>query len=262
MYSIMKSRTLVVLAAAGLMLASCTKDKQGDQGEGTGRLRVQLSADPAVTEQATRALELQAPADEQFSLRVVKSDGKYDRSWDDITKYPGEGYYIKTGYYTATAVCGNPSDEGFGKPAFGVTENFSIIHGTTAQVEMTAKLTNTAATVGYTTAFEHYFPEHYAVITTGNDNELSFEENPAEAAYFEAKPFTVTIYYKDQRGDEDSAQFNVTTGVTACKYFNIVFDVNKNSGGVGGAAIEVKFDGRVEVVKYLFETGVEDEPQP
>lgn len=272
----MKSRTLVVLLAAGLALASCAKEKQ----DGDGRLRLQFSVDPAVTEHKTRALSLEAPGASEFSLRLTNSDPKiYDKPWGSMSDFPAAGVYVKAGIYTATASYGDIKEEGFGKPAFEASETFNISDGVTKLQTLEAKLVNMAVTVSYTEAFRKYFPERYAVITTSAGNEISFQDtdeetNSDKTAYINPENFKITVYYKRQSGSDGEAVFQINNTtykdkgnkliepVGPRKWANITIDVNGETGGVGGAGIEIIFDDEVDDEGRDIEAGEDKEVKP
>jgi hypothetical protein len=264
---IMKPATLATLLVATLAFAGCVKEQNGE-----GRLRLQFSVNPAVSEQRTRAFSIEAPEASEFALLLVSSDGTYDKSWSSLSDFPTSGVYVKAGAYTATATCGDPTEEGFGKAAFGVTESFSVSDGRTVIQSMEATLVNMGVTVSYTTAFEGYFPEHYAVITTAAGNEISFQDsetetNSTKTAYINPAEFTLTIYYTRQSGNTGSQVFaiNNTTfrnnagtliePIGARKWANITIDVNGDTGGVGDGAINITFDDTVTDEGREIETG-------
>jgi hypothetical protein len=266
----MKRTTLVALLAAVLALAGCVKEQDGE-----GRLRMQFSVNQAVTEYQTRALSLDAPELSEFSLVIESSDGTtYNNSWASLSDYPASGVYLKTGTYTATSSYGDPTEEGFDKPAFEASESFNISEGRTVIQSMEATLVNMAVTVSYTTAFEGYFPEHYAVITTSAGNNISFRNtdqpeqiNADRTAYIYPADFTLTVYYTLQNGNTGQKVFNINNTtyldsknqliapVGARKWANITIDVN--SGEVGDGTIEIVFDDSVTDESRYVEIGEE-----
>jgi hypothetical protein len=267
---IMKRTTLAALLAVMIAFSGCVKEQKGE-----GRLRMQFSVDPAVTEYNTRALSLEAPELSEFSLHLVGSDGTYDESWASLSEFPASGVYLKAGTYTATIRYGDPVIEGFDKPAFGASESFSISDGRTVIQSLEATLVNMAVTVKYTTAFAGYFPEHYAVITTGAGNEISFEDisdipeeaNSGKTAYIDPADFTLTVYYTRQSGSTGKKVFQINnttyrddknqlvTPIGARRWANITIDVN--SGGVGDGVIDIVFDDSVTDEDRDIETGVD-----
>lgn len=245
-----------MLLTAGLLLASCAKEGR----DGEGRLRLQFSVDPTVAEQTTRALSLEAPDPSEFSL-VIKKNGDplfEPKEWDDLTQFPVNGLFLKTGTYTATASCGDPAEEGFDKPAFGTSGSFNITESRVWIEHLEARLVNMAVTVKYTEAFQGYFPEHYAVVGTAAGNDIAFRDDTAAGtAYIAPAAFDVEVFYTRQNGDEGSAVFEIgeeTKGkdgklcVGACKHLNIVIDVNAETGGVGNAVIKITFNEYVDEV--------------
>lgn len=249
----MKAKLLLTVVSAGLLLASCAKED-----DGSGNLRLKLEVDGTVAEQLTRAITIDdAPEAGDFNLRILKSDGSFDRIWDRLTDYEGDGYKLKVGTYRAMAYCGDATVEGFDKPAFGVEENFDVLEKATTRVTLEAKLVNMAATIGYTEDFQGYFPEHYSVITTDAGTEISFEDNASGVAFLEAKAFKVTVYYERQNGNTGSREFNVSANIAPCKYFNITIDVNSETG-VGNSAITVTFDDTVLSEPIELDMGADD----
>lgn len=256
----MKPRTLLALAATGLILAGCSKDAQ----DGSGRLRINFDTDVSVNE-TTRALGtldgLTAPAAGEFSLQVVKDDASFDQTWPDITLYPGEGYYLETGNYTATALCGDVEQEGFGLPCFGASKTFVISNQLTTQVEMTATLLNMAVTVECTDLFKGYFPEHNTVISRDGATLADFSAQPDGIAFVKPNPFKVGVSFTYQDNGTErtgSREFEITGGnVKPRTHHRIVLDVNEGEGG--SVSIEVTFDPEVETIVWpVIEAGDEE----
>lgn len=245
----MKIKIMAVMSAA-LLLASCAKEEGGS-------LRLKLEVDPAVAEQVTRSLIIEdAPTKDEFGLTIRKSDGNYEHTWLKLTDYEGDGYRLKAGTYRATASCGDPADEGFGKPAFRGETDFDIFDETVTSAEMTAKLVNMAATIRYDDAFKGYFPTRHSVITTGAGTPIDFSENPDGVAFLDAKPFEVTVHYTRQNGTGGSSRFTVSNNVAPCKHFDITVGVN--NGQVSGAAITVSFDDTTQSVPVEIDLGEDD----
>lgn len=250
----MKSKTLLALLAAGVILSAC--DKEPRQGEGT--LRVALSGvDAGVTVEATRALDITAPATADFSLRITNGDESFDESWPSIDQYPGKGYMLVIGDYKAAALYGSLDAEGFDKPCFGVEKNFTIYNEVTTTVEMEASLLNMVVTVDYTEAFLEYFAKGFAVtVTSGAGNEFAFDRETGGKLFIAPANFGVKIDYTRPNGNTGTENLDVTQNIGARKHFDITLDVN--GGEVGGAAITVSFDDTMETIPLDIETGEND----
>ncbi len=246
------------MLAAGFILSGCSRDVQ----DGQGKLRiVSFSADAGLNSTiVSRALDgLVAPAAEEFSLSISDGDGEPVGSWNDITEYPGQGYPLDPGTYTATALCGDVEDEGFGLPAFGATEPFTIMHDKTTQVPMIAKLLNMAVTVEYSELFKGYFPTHNVIITREGTELADFSTQPAGSiAYIKPLAFKAAVSYTDQHGRTGSKTFDVTNNIAACTHQRIILDLNEGAGG--SVSITVTFNDEVETI-VLDDIEAGDEPE-
>ncbi len=235
--------------ASALILSGCSKEAQ----DGNGRLRIIFTAsadvDNAVVSRGEPLDGLTAPGAEEFTLSLSGEGGDIAGPWnDDITKYPGEGYYLEAGSYTATALYGDIEQEGFGHPCFGVTESFSIVPGPIKQVEMTARLLNMAVTVGYSDQFKGYFTDYNTVIMRGETELADFSENSTGMAFIKPAAYKVVVSYTYQyNGVEErtgSSTFNVTENIAACTHHKVF--INVNQGKTGSVTITATFNNDVE----------------
>ena len=258
----MKIRTLLTLLAAALILSGCARNAQ----DGKGRLRIiSLSADTglkgSVVTRAEVELEgLTPPADEEFSLAVKNSGGTEAYSWTDITSCLGQGWELDPGSYTATALCGDIEQEGFGYPCFGVTEPFTILNEKTTQVPLVARLMNMAVTVGYSPKFKGYFPTHNVVISRGGAELADFSTQPdGSIAFIKPAAFKAVVSCTYQNGRTYSNTFDVNKNIAACTWQKIFLDVD-NAGSV---SVTVTWNDDVEtIVLDPIETGDEEETNP
>lgn len=243
----MKSRTLLALLAAGIILSGCTKDGQ----DGKGNFRIVFAVDPAVNGVVvTRALEgFTVPEENEFSLAITTQGGDDVDQWPDITKYPGPGYYFDPGNYVATAVYGDKDAEGFVDPAFGVVKSFTILKDTTTPVEMTARMFNMAVTVEYTDLFKGYFPTRNVVITRGGTELADFSAQPegSVAAFIKPEAFKAEVSFTHQDGVRKGSKiFDITKNIAACNHHKLILDVNEGAGG--SLTVEASFNNQVETI--------------
>lgn len=251
-----------MLAAAGLVLAGCAKDTK-DAQDGSGRLRINFDTDSSVRE-TTRALgpleDFTAPDARDFSLSIAKDNPTFHETWSDITLYPGEGYYLETGNYTATAQYGDIEQEGFGLPCFGAEKTFIVTNQLTTQVEMTATLLNIAVTVEYSDLFKGYFPVHNTVISRSGIQLADFSAQPSGIAFVKPSPFKVGVSFTYQDNGTPrtgTREFDITANIAPRTHHKIFLDVNEGKGG--SVSIEVTFDDDLETVVWpVIEAGDEE----
>ena len=240
----MKHGKLLALLAVVALLSGCAEEPQG----GNGQLRVDLSTSPELNVVATRAVEnlpdaVILPAPAGFAM-VINGAGDFVQNFESI---PAELVVLEKGSYSATATCGDPNTEGFDVPAFGVTVPFEIEWNKTTRVDMTAKLTNMAVSVGYTKEFKAYFSDYSVEVIRSAATVLAFAKDETRLAFLKPQAFMVKVNYtRSSNGKTGSMEFDVASNTVACTYHKITLNVNE--GAVGGAAFEFKWDDEVETV--------------
>lgn len=249
----MKNRRLIAIAAA-LALAACAKAPEAETS-GSGRVAINFSAS-SQTLPVTRGT-LVAPEASQFALSIVKDDNTVSESWDNILLYPADTKF-PIGSYRATAAYGSADKEGFDAPYFMATERFTIITDKVSQVALTAKLANTAVNVSYTEAFKNYFTDYSTALTktsgASSGEKIQIAPDETRTLYIAPADFTIETVYTKPNGKQSRATVPCT-GVTACQWYDIVFDVN--NGEVGSAEITVTLNDEVitqDVNIDIFET--------
>jgi hypothetical protein len=246
----MRHGKLFTLLVAGALLAGCVEEPQK---RGSGQFLVDVSASAELNVVATRATEnlpaaVTLPTADQFGLKITQDENPVRT----FTAIPSEPVTLEEGNYTAAASYGNPEEEGFGKPCFGATEDFTIMWDgapgyAIAEVEMTATLTNMAVSVEYTDTFKDYFADYDVEILRGSATEpiVEFAKDETRLAFIKPQAFKVKVNYKrydDSTGK--SATHDITADVAACTWQRITLGVDD----VNGANITITWNDEMEPI--------------
>lgn len=164
-------RLLIILSAAALTAgAGCSNNEPAASAGGYGRLELHCTpSNDIVADVSTRA---EAPAGEEFALRITGTD--YDRSWETLAAFASADELFAKGSYKATVTWGDPTQEGFGKRCYAGEREFEIQPRQTTEEHITATVANSQALVRTTEQFRKYFHDARFSVTTGSSNTFEF----------------------------------------------------------------------------------------
>lgn len=245
-----------VLIVALLSLAACSDDNPWAGGEGTGGIRLSLSADANVADAVpqTRASEsLVAPDINLFSVRLIKSDFSIDKTYASVDEFnAAEGFGI--GVYTLSAFYGNADEEGFDKPAFYGETTVNVIDGESSDASVTATLANTMVSIDFTDAFKTFFPDYSAQLhSDASANYIDVLKSDAGRPVF-IKPGNVALTLnltQPNTGRTTSIQPAQPFLAKARHHYHITLDYNQ--GQVGEGQISILFDESVTVEDVILD---------
>lgn len=218
---------------------SCTKNQSDDFGQ----VVFVVSSDEIVADQTKSNVSdyTQLPSKADFSMVIkdaessVVFNGKV-ADWNSATK-------LNEGTYSVEVSYGDLETEGFDKPYFYGSANFTVVGGETKTVTVNVKLENTIVRVVCSDSFKNYFLDYTFRLTRGNTEIVTFAKTETRAAFIdgymfnleaeiqgETKTYSITREYKN---------LDVATAYT------LAFDVTN----VGGAGITITFNNEVETVE-------------
>ncbi len=248
----MKNIRFTHIAAAALLLTACAKAPETGISD-SGQMSIRFGTNT----QTLPAGNLSAPDASQFSLSILKNDNSVHEYWDNILLYPADTKF-PIGTYRATANYGNVNVEDYDSPCFMASRQFEIKTDKTTEVELTAKLVNTAVHISYTEAFKSYFTDCTTTLTKTSGvipgQKFTIAPEETRTLYIAPADFTVETVYTKPNGKQGRSAVPCT-GVTGCQWYDITFDVNE--GQVGDANISVILNDEVitqEVPIDIFET--------
>lgn len=242
----MKLKELTAYAVLAVLLGGgCSKSGDGLQ---TGRLAIRLSAKNDIADVSRSSLSsvTTLPADGDFTL-TVRKQGESAAVWaDKLSNMPAEGIELSAGTYTAEAVYGSATEEGFDKPYLSSDNGgvaFTVNGGATSSVRIPVALMNTILKIVSTEAFDNYFPEHSFKVTTAAGSEIDFAKGETRGAFIDAYKFTIAGTLTNQAGKSQGFSKEYAS-VNPATCYTIKFD----APDTGGATVTITFNDTVTTV--------------
>lgn len=236
----MKQKTAIIglsMISLAALAPSCSEEA-GGFGSGEGRIMPTVNIDTeAVTSRAMSRAEVTDVTKDDLSLRIAKKDGSFQKTWDKLADFDTKQTF-SVGEYTVEAFYGDPSNEGFEKPAFAGSQAISVADGQTTQVALTATPANAMFTLDYSEAFKNYMQAYSAEYVTAT-NTIAVPADETRPVY--VAPGQVTLNVEATTPASTKANFKVAT-VTAEAGYNYMVHVDVNGGETGSATLVVTFD--------------------
>ncbi len=231
------------ITLAGLLLlaaVSCTRQPDGE----VGFIRFAVDSDDFVTDVTKSNVSDYAtlPSSDEFTLVLSNASG--DEVYNGLLKNYDSSTAIKVGSYTATASYGSSSDEGFSKPYFSGSADFTIAQGTTSTVSIPVSLANSMVKLAFTDTFTSYFTDYSFTVKTGAGTEIAYAKGETRAVFMDAYSFTLTGTLTSQGGKTQTVEFS-KKGLEAKKCYTLKFDASN----VGNGTISISFDDSVTDVQ-------------
>lgn len=229
-----------IISVMVLALAfSCTKN----HSEGNGQVAFVLSSDLEIADQTKSNVSqfTTLPSSGDFIISITDASsaqvwsGKLS-DWDSAT-------LLKAGSYTVTATYGSIEEEGFDKPYFTGSADFSIAGDQTTEVKITVSLGNTVVLISCTDNFRNYYKDYTFKLTRNNSEIVTFVKDETRGAFVDGYKFnlegTVTGPTKSQTFSKSYTSLHEATAYT------FLFDASN----VGGATITITFNNNVETIE-------------
>ena len=230
-----------LLASSLLVLTGCSDENPWAGTQGEGGISPRVIADNTIKDvvAVTRADEqIDAPDVSEFALKLMKTDGTYDRSWSSVGDFPVDETF-PMGSYKMEASYGDIDKEGFDCPYFYGSEEFIVEEGETTEVNITASLANSMVSVNYTEAFEQYFKNYGMQFHTVGGDYVDYNRGETRPVYL--KPGEVKLIISLQKQNDVSATFQpAAIQIQPRHHYHITVDVNQ--GEVGDAQLSITFD--------------------
>ena len=238
----MNTRLMKIASAVTvpLMALSCSKQIGGQDAF----VSFAVSTDDIVAEVTKSNVSDYAdmPSPEDFRLLVTDSQGS--SVYSGLLKDYDQTTPLKAGAYSVTASYGSSSDEGFGKPYFSGSADFSVAKGESRDVAVRAKLANAIVKLAFTDTFKAYYPDWNFELKTGGGATVSFPKSETRAVFIDAYKFTISGTLTNQGGKTQTFSKAYDKAIDAGKCYTLKFDVSN----VGGSSLSVTFDDSVEDV--------------
>lgn len=240
----MKKKTFgySLVAATALVLAACSAE-ESPMTAGAGRINplVELNSDIITTVSKSRSAS--APTVDDLKLSLKSADGSYYKTWPSVAQFPTDEAF-KIGKYTLEASVGSINVEGFEKPYYYGSTEFTVNEGRTTDVSLTATLANTMVSIQYTEAFKKYFTSYSAELHSEGGTYISYAADETRPAYLRPGKVTVSLDITKPNGTSATIQPATIDNAEARHHYRLTLDVN--GGEVGDAVLSISFDDALE----------------
>ena len=217
---------------------ACTKDHT----DGSGQVSFEISGKYEVADQTRSNVSdyTTLPSTGDFMLSVSSTSSAY--SWNGKISEWDSSASLPAGNYKVTAAYGSLNEEGFDKPFFTGSSDFSIVGGQVTRVPVSVRLGNTVVLVRCTDSFMNYYNDYSFKLTRSGSTLATFVKGEDKGAFVDGYRFTLegTVEgpTKTQTFSKEYTSLNEATAYT------FLFDVSN----VGGATITVTFNDTVETI--------------
>lgn len=151
---------------------------------------------------------------------------------------------LAAGNYSAKAEFGSCSEEGFDKPCFIGSKEFSVQGGSRTDVSINVKLANCLVKVETTPEFRKYYTDYNFTITSGAGTEVLFAKDESRAAFFDAYLIRVKGSLVGQNGKSVNFESKEYKNLAPATCYTLKFDVSN----VGSSSIKISFNDSAEDV--------------
>lgn len=234
----MKHLKTFVSVLALLAVVSCAKTPSA----GSGQVSFKVSSNQQVADMTKSNVSDYAvnPSAEDFSIVVT---GPEEYRWNGkITDWNPETILLE-GEYSVTANYGDLEDEGFNKPFFTGTQDFTINGGETTEVSIPVKLGNTIVKIACSEYFQKYYTDYTFKLSRTGYEIATISKDETRAVFVDGYMVTLSgTLTSESKTYQFSKSYSDLSPATA---YTFMLDVSN----VGGSAITITFkDGYSETV--------------
>lgn len=229
----------ISLMATTMVITGCSSD-ENPMSSGSGRIVPQIGLDAEIysSENPQGRSSASAPTVSDLKLALTSASGSYKKTWSSVDLFPSEEAF-KVGDYTMEAYSGSIDDEGFEKPYYYGSQDFTVYEDKTTEVNIVAKLANTMVSISYTDAFKNYFTNYSAELHSTGGNYISYSADEVRPAYLRPGTVSLSLSVTKPNGTKATLQ-PATINALAQHHYRITLDVN--GGEVGNAVLVISFD--------------------
>lgn len=257
------SKSAVIACAISLFaLAGChSEDFPGGETTGKGQLipGVELNTEVIGSKVSSRGDGDLTIND--LSLTIKSKDGAYSKTWASVADYDGSEKF-SLGDYTVSAAYGDPTEEGFEKPAYFGSADVTVVENVATPVSLTATLANAMVSVSYSDAFKKYMTSWGAEVHADGGDYLYVGPEETRPLYFRPGDATISVeFVKPGKTDKIKLQV-ISFKAQARHHYHATIDVN--NGNTGEAVLSIKLDDTVtdEVIDIELSDELLNAPAP
>lgn len=229
-----------LLCMAGM---SCSKEVRDDNSSAKGTVTFAVSGDDNVNVVTKSQVSdfTTLPASGAFTITVKDQSG--NQVWSGLVSEWDSETQLAEGSYSVDAQYGAEGIEGFDKPYFAGSANFTINGGQITTVKVPVELRNSIVKITVSDMFKKYYPQYAFTIATGSGATIEFPSTETRAAFVDAYKFTASGVFTSQAGNNQTfSKEYVSLEAKTC--YTLAFDINT----VGGVTITITFNDTVETI--------------
>lgn len=235
----MKHLKAIFSVLAFIVAVSCTKN----QTEGYGRVAFEVSSNQSVADMTKSNVSdyTTLPSAEDFIITIL--DASASQVWTGRISEWDATTSLLAGSYTVEAVYGDLEEEGFDKPYFTGSEEFTVKGGESTSVSVPVALGNTVIKISCSDYFNRYYTDYTFKLTRDGAEIATFVKGETKAAFVDGYKIKVEGVLT---GEVKTYNFSKEyTGLDEATAYTINFD----APNVGGSTITISFNDTVETVE-------------
>jgi hypothetical protein len=179
------------------------------------------------------------PKAADFTITITGEDYTWTGKISDWTPET----VLTAGEYSVAANYGDIEVEGFDKPFFTGTADFTVKGGEQTSVSIPVSLGNAIVRMTFTEAFNNYYPDYTFKLSRDGQEIAVFEKGETRAAFVDPWKFKL----------EGTLIGEMKTSTFSKEYSNLLeatsYTFNFDVTNVGGGAITIKFNDTVETIE-------------
>lgn len=182
------------------------------------------------------------PAEDELSLSISSSDGRYTTTWPSISAYPMREPY-RPGRYIVDAFMGSESQEGFDSPYFFGRQIVDMTSGQTTSADIVCHLANSVFNIDFSDRFVSFFTDPQATVHSSGGGYFTFTPTEARKAYL--RPGKISLILNLTMPSGETVEFMAATISEALEqhFYDIDIDVDDQSASY--PKVIISFDSRV-----------------
>lgn len=235
----MKHLKVFIIAMILCASSACTKIQEGGNGqvhfEVASRLDVMDVTKSAVSDYTV------LPSAGDFSITI--KDSRSETVWSGKISEWLPSTLLTAGSYSVEASYGSLEEEGFDKPYFTGSQNFTVKGGSSVPVSIPVSLGNTIVKVVCSESFMNYYKDYTFKLTRNNAEVAVFEKGDTKAAFIDGYLIQVEgVLTSETKTQPFSVEYKNLEEATA-------YTLNFDAPNVGGSSITISFNDTVEEIE-------------
>ena len=234
----MKHLKVFIIAMILCAVSACTKNQE----TGSGQVLFEVASRLDVVDVTKSAVSDYTALPSAGDFNITIKDSKSEFVWSGKISEWLPSTLLTAGAYTVDASYGSIEEEGFDKPYFVGSQNFTVKGGSSVSVSIPVSLGNTIVRVVCSESFRNYYKDYTFTIKRNGTDIAVFERDVTMAAFIDGYMFQIEGVLKSETKTQNfSAEYKNLDEATA-------YTLNFDAPNVGGSSITISFNDMVEEI--------------